>query len=63
VVAISITAYERFLDQLAERIKRECDATSRTSLLAKFELICAEGRKLHFAEELQIRGIRLVKDH
>jgi hypothetical protein len=37
VVAISITAYERFLDQLAERIKRECDTTSRTSLLAKFE--------------------------
>jgi hypothetical protein len=36
---------------------------SRTSLLAKFELMCAESRKLHFAEELQIRGIRLVKDH
>ena len=63
MVAISITAYKRFLDQLAERIKRECDATSRTSLLAKFERMCTESRKLNFAEELQIRGVRLVKDH
>ena len=63
MVAISITGYERFLHQLAERIKRECDATSRTSLLAKFEWMCTESRKLNFAEELQIRGIRLVKDH
>jgi hypothetical protein len=59
VPAISLNAYARFLDQLAEQIKTERDANCRTKLLADFRLVCAESQRLNFAEELENRGVRI----
>jgi hypothetical protein len=56
--AVSLSSFSRYLDQLADRIKQEPDATVRASLLAEFDRVCAESRRLHPADERRSRGIQ-----
>lgn len=57
--AISLIAYARVLDQLAERIRSERDLDSRAKLIGDFKLTCIESRRLKPDEELQKRGVQL----
>jgi hypothetical protein len=56
--AISLTAYRRSLDQLAELIRTETDAGKRSKLVNDFRLLCAESRRLRAEHELTSRDIQ-----
>ena len=55
--AISLAAYRRCLDRLAERIRTESDEGKRSKLLSDFSLLCSDSRKLRADNELKSRGI------